>query len=134
MPHKRKAWLAKRVKINGEWTSRPAEQVRNLTSIYVVCYWENGRMVRRPVGTDLRKVEHERNRHIIILNAKAAGIATVSTGAWHSLDHARTDYIVNLRRRDLTEKSITATEKTSGTPATEISGGNHPGGCRREVR
>jgi hypothetical protein len=91
-------------------------------------------MVRRPVGTDLRKAEHERNRHIIILNAKEAGIATVSTGAWHSLDHARTDYIVNLRRRDLTEKSITATEKTSGTPATEISGGNHPGGCRREVR
>ena len=110
VPHKRKAWLQKRVKINGKWCSRPAEQVKNVTGIYVVCHWENGRLVRRPVGTDLRKAEHERNRQNIILNARAAGITTVATAATHSLSGAISDYSAHLRRRDLTEKSITATE------------------------
>jgi integrase/recombinase XerD len=110
MPHKRKAWIQKRVKINGEWCSRPAEQVKNITGIYVVCHWENGRLVRRPVGTDLRKAEHERNRQNIVLNAKAAGITTVATSNWHSVKDAISEYLAHLRRRDLTAKSITATE------------------------
>jgi integrase/recombinase XerD len=108
--HKRKARLQKRVKINGQWCSRPAEQVKNVTGIYVVCHWENGRLVRRPVGTDLRKAEHERNRQNIILNARAAGITTAATDARHSLSGAISDYIAHLRRRDLTEKSISAIE------------------------
>jgi integrase len=112
VPHKRKAWLQKRVKINGEWCSRPAEQVKNVTGIYVVCHWENGRLVRRPVGTDLRKAEHERNRQNIILNARAAGITTVASDGWHSLSTAISDYVAHMRRRDLTEKSITAIENT----------------------
>jgi integrase len=110
MPHKRKAWLQKRVKIDGRWCSRPAELVKNVTGIYVVCHWESGRLVRRPVGTDLRKAEHERNRQNIILNARAAGITTTATDARHSLSGAISDYIAHLRRRDLTEKSITAIE------------------------
>ena len=110
MPHKRKAWIQKRVKIDGKWCSRPAERVKGITGIYVVCHWENGRLVRHPVGTDLRKAEHERNRQNIILNARAAGISTVATDARHSLSGAISDYIAHLRRRDLTEKSITAIE------------------------
>jgi integrase len=109
MPHKRKAWIQKRVKIDGKWCSRPAEQVKNITGIYVVCHWENGLLVRRPVGTDLRKAEHERNRQNIILNARAAGITTAGD-ARHSLSSAVIDYIAHMRRRDLTEKSIAATE------------------------
>jgi integrase len=109
MPHKRKAWLQKRVKINGKWCSRPAERVKNVTGIYVVCHWESGRLVRRPVGSDLRKAEHERNRQNIILNARAAGITTVAD-ARHSLSGTISDYIAHLRRRDLTEKSVTAIE------------------------
>ena len=31
MPHKRKAWLAKRVKLNGKWTSQPAESVKHIS-------------------------------------------------------------------------------------------------------
>ena len=97
MPHKRKAWIQKRVKINGKWCSRPAEQVKSITGVYVVCHWENGRLVRHPVGTDLRKAEHERNRQNIILNARAAGISTVATDARHSLSGAISDYIAHLR-------------------------------------
>ena len=109
MPHKRKAWLQKRVKINGKWCSRPAEQVKNVTGVYVVCHWENGQLVRRPVGTALRKAEHERNRQIIILNARAAGITTAGD-ARHLLSTAVSEYIAFLRRRRLTDKSVTAIE------------------------
>ena len=84
--------------------------MKNVTGIYVLCHWENGRLVRRPVGTDLRKAEHERNRQNIILNARAAGITTVATSNWHSLKDAISEYLAHLRRRDLTAKSITATE------------------------
>lgn len=71
MPHKRRAWLAKRVKLNGKWTSQPAEKVKHVDGIYVLTYWQHGKMVRKPIGSDLRKAITALNTQNLILNAKA---------------------------------------------------------------
>jgi hypothetical protein len=66
--------LAKRVKLNGKWMSRPADEVKNVTGIYVVTFWQHGRMIRKPIGTDYRKAVTALNTQNLILNAKQAGL------------------------------------------------------------
>jgi len=111
VPHKRKAWLAKRVKLNGKWTSRPAEKVKHIDGIYVLTYWQHGKMVRKPLGSDLRKAITALNTQNLILNAKATGlIATEPAEKRHLLKTVVQDYLAHLRHRDLTSKTIKGIE------------------------
>jgi integrase len=111
VPHKRKAWLAKRVKLNGKWMSQPAERVKHINGIYVLTFWQHGNMVRKPVGSDLRKAITALNTQNLILNAKAAGIVAVEPEEKrHLLKTVVEEYLGHLRRRDLTPKTINGIE------------------------
>ena len=68
-------------------------------------------MVRKPVGSDLRKAVTALNTQNLILNAKAAGIVAVEPEEKrHLLKTVVEEYLGHLRRRDLTPKTINGIE------------------------
>jgi integrase len=126
MSHK-SAWLVKRVKIDGKWTTKPPVfnkkmltnkiivdgEHRVVPGTYVLEWYDAGKRERKTVGTDPTKAHLELQYMERRLADLAEGRAVVETPTEkrHSYDLAVADYIAELREKRREPKTIRGIEQ-----------------------